>query len=52
MAPLKRGKSKEVIDTNISELVKSGRPKKQAVAIAMDKAHGAKHKKASATKKR
>lgn len=33
--PLKRGKGKEVISQNISELVNSGREPKQAVAIAM-----------------
>jgi len=36
--PLKSGKSKKVISENIGELVKSGRPQKQAVAIALDKA--------------
>jgi hypothetical protein len=34
--PLKQGKSKKVISKNISELVKSGREQKQAVAIAYD----------------
>lgn len=32
--PLKKSKSKEAFKSNVSELVKSGRPVKQAVAIA------------------
>ena len=36
--PLKRGKSKKSISYNIEELIHSGRPKKQAIAIAMEKA--------------
>lgn len=36
--PLKKGSSKKVIGENIAELIRSGRPKAQAVAIAMDKA--------------
>jgi thiamine monophosphate kinase len=36
--PLKKGKSKKVISQNISELVASGRPQNQAVAIALDNA--------------
>ena len=36
--PLKSGRSKAAISANISELMHSGRPQKQAVAIAMHKA--------------
>lgn len=36
--PLSKGKSKAVISGNIAELVRSGRPQKQAVAIAMREA--------------
>jgi len=36
--PLKKGKSKKVISDNIRELLETGRPKKQAVAIALEKA--------------
>jgi len=35
--PLKKGSSQKVISQNIKELVDSGRPQKQAIAIAMDK---------------
>lgn len=42
--PLKKGKSKKVISENIAELIRSGRPKDQAAAIAMDKAGKAKKK--------
>lgn len=43
--PLKKGKSKKVISQNISELMHSGRPQKQAIAIAMNKAGMPKRKK-------
>jgi hypothetical protein len=34
--PLKKGKSKKTFKKNVGELVRSGRPVKQAVAIAFD----------------
>jgi hypothetical protein len=34
--PLKKGRSKKAFQANIRELVRSGRPVKQAVAIAYD----------------
>lgn len=36
--PLLKGKSKKVVSANIDELVHSGRPQKQAIAIAMSEA--------------
>lgn len=36
--PLTPGKSKAVVSSNIKELVESGRPQKQAVAIALSTA--------------
>ena len=40
--PLLKGKSKATISSNIGELVSSGRPQKQAVAIALNTARHAK----------
>lgn len=42
--PLKKGSSKKVVSANIRELMGTGRPQKQAVAIAMRSAGKAKPK--------
>lgn len=43
--PLKKGKSKKVIGENIATEMKAGKPKDQAIAIAMSKAGKKKPKK-------
>jgi hypothetical protein len=43
--PLKRGTSSKTVSANIRELIKSGRPQKQAVAIALSEKRKSKRKK-------
>lgn len=45
--PLKKGSSDEVVSANIAELMHSGRPQAQAIAIAMKEAGRSKKKKRS-----
>ena len=40
--PLKKGKSDKIIKANIVDSIKSGKPRKQAIAIALSKARGKK----------
>jgi uncharacterized protein YoaH (UPF0181 family) len=43
--PLKSGKSKKTISSNIKELMSTGRSQEQAIAIALNKAGKGKKKK-------
>jgi hypothetical protein len=36
--PLKKGKSKSTVSSNIKELIGAGKPRKQAIAISLDMA--------------
>lgn len=51
--PLTKGKSKKVISSNISEMVRAGHPQKQAIAAALSEARksGAKIPKKKGKKK-
>jgi len=45
--PLKKGSSRRVVSSNISELVHSGRKQKQAVAIALSEARRSRQRRKS-----
>jgi hypothetical protein len=43
--PLKKGSSKKVLSENIATEIRSGKPKKQAIAIAFSESRRSKNKK-------
>lgn len=43
--PLKKGKSQAVISSNISEMIKAGHPRAQAIAASLNNAGKSKKKK-------
>jgi hypothetical protein len=45
--PLRKGSSRRVVSSNISELRHSGRPQKQAIAIALSEARRSRQKRKS-----
>ncbi len=50
--PLKKGKSDKIIKANIVESIKSGKPRNQAIAIALSKARDTKKDAIQKPKKR
>jgi len=48
--PLKQGYSRKSVSSNISKEIKAGRPKKQAIAIALNVARNALKKKGRSKK--
>ena len=45
MSPLRKGRSQKVISSNISEMIKAGHPRAQAIAASLNSAGKSKKKK-------